>query len=494
MTVGIDFDQNSAAQPNPPFFPFATNDTLASIWNGEIVVDAAHAGTYTFRSASDDGSVVHIDGNYVLNNNFYQGRTSRQANYTLTEGAHPIVMGWYEGGSGANGTFWMSGGPNNAGEVVINPSAPLPGITFNKVSYTADPSQQGMNVTVNADSTLQVNQDTAIAYNALTLANAVKFTVTSPAAPISFSKTSMGSTGTLDVTAGRVSTGPITSGAAITNLHKTGGGILDVTDTSVASSFTSASTIEVSAGTFVGRAGSGAGAITPRAASVGDAKILINGGTFSGLRSAPYDVAGTAGHVGVTFYNGASSETMIGPFNGVGGIDTGPNGLLMCAGKAIDYAGDLRFDDDNPDVGNPNFNTISGGFVGVDNLQVLGYGMATFTDDPTNGSSYTIGSLSDDGATMWIDLDKNGKFETLNSLNQNELVHDANSFHGPTVTLSATTIPAGTYRFATGYYEGGGNAQMDFRIARGTATATDYATLKANFGPSARSTRPSSQR
>jgi hypothetical protein len=189
--------------------------------------------------------------------------------------------------------------------------------------------------------------------------------------------------------------------------------------------------------------------------------------------------------VGVTFFNGTPNEQMIGPFNGAGGIDVAPLGLLTRGdGKTIDYAGALAFDDGNPDYGLPDFSAVSEGFVGGDNLQVLGYGMVTFTNspDPFVGSFYTIGTWSDAGATLWIDLDNNGKFEE-NGAKGNELVHNANSFHTPRIDITDATIPAGTYRFAAGYYEGGDGGVMDFRIVRGTSSAGNYNELKANFEP-----------
>jgi hypothetical protein len=151
-------------------------------------------------------------------------------------------------------------------------------------------------------------------------------------------------------------------------------------------------------------------------------------------------------------------------------IGTG-TGLITRAGKPVDYAGDLRFDDDSPDFGNPNFSDVSGGFVGIDNLQVLGYGIGTFTNDPDPfiGDSYGVGAFSDDGAVLWVDKDDNGKFERMNSLGQDELIFNDNSDHGPRVTVQQAQIPAGTHRFAAGFYEAGGNGVMDFRISRGIA-------------------------
>ena len=42
------------------------------------------------------------NGNLIVNNNFYQGRTERAGTVNLTEGWHEVFIGWYEGGGGAN--------------------------------------------------------------------------------------------------------------------------------------------------------------------------------------------------------------------------------------------------------------------------------------------------------------------------------------------------------------------------------------------------------
>src|SRR5687767_3727399 len=92
LTVNLDLDQ---AAGNPfgaitgDTVDFGTNDSIAAVWSGELVVAPSAAGTYNFATASDDGSVIHIDGEYVLNNNVYQGRTRRERNgYVLTPGVH----------------------------------------------------------------------------------------------------------------------------------------------------------------------------------------------------------------------------------------------------------------------------------------------------------------------------------------------------------------------------------------------------------------------
>ena len=62
--------------------------------------NAQTAGTYTFDTASDDGSMLFIDGNVVVNNNNFQGVTTVTASVSLTAGLHNIVIAYYQGGGG----------------------------------------------------------------------------------------------------------------------------------------------------------------------------------------------------------------------------------------------------------------------------------------------------------------------------------------------------------------------------------------------------------
>jgi hypothetical protein len=469
LNVNLDFDQGGGN--NPPFFPHATNDSLASVWSGEIVVSAAAAGVYRFDSASDDGTVGFIDSNYIVQNNFYQGRTRRNFTVNLTEGTHSILMGWYEGGSGANGTFWLY--PNGTAEKILNPAAPPAGITFQKVTYATDNTYNGKNLIVNDTAKLDVIQENSIKFGSLTVADGKTFTINTPLTPISFTGSKIGATNTLDVTGGRVDVGKLTGGP-VTTLRKTGGGTVLSTESASGAVFTATSTLQISGGNFVGRS-RGAG-VTPSPSSIGDTKIMLDGGTFT-ARGVIFDQPGIANSVGVTFWSGTSSEAQVDP------IDSGVGLLARGGGTRIEHNGTLSIDDDNPDFGFPNFSVLSGGAVGVDNLQVLGYGLATFTTDATNGDVYTFGNHSDDGVVTWIDLDKDGVFEKGdNGSGKNELVMEDNTFHAPQTRFSApVTIPAGEYRVATGFYEGGGNAVMDFRVARGTQTAANHDELKAKF-------------
>jgi autotransporter-associated beta strand protein len=79
------------------------NNNVEGRWFGSINIPGT--GTtpvpITFRTGSDDGSTLFIDGNLVVNNNNFQGTTFVQSTVSLTPGLHNIDIEFYQGGGGA---------------------------------------------------------------------------------------------------------------------------------------------------------------------------------------------------------------------------------------------------------------------------------------------------------------------------------------------------------------------------------------------------------
>ena len=78
------------------------------IWQG--VFFAPVAGTYDFDTGSDDGSVLFLDGNLVVNNNFVQTLTVRSGVANLTAGAHALTIAYFQD-TGSYGMFADVQGP-----------------------------------------------------------------------------------------------------------------------------------------------------------------------------------------------------------------------------------------------------------------------------------------------------------------------------------------------------------------------------------------------
>ncbi len=79
------------------------NNNVEARWYGDIMIPGT--GTtpvpINFATTSDDGSMLYIDGNAVVNNNNFQGATQATGLANLTPGLHTIDVEYYQGGGGA---------------------------------------------------------------------------------------------------------------------------------------------------------------------------------------------------------------------------------------------------------------------------------------------------------------------------------------------------------------------------------------------------------
>ena len=89
--TAFDFANNGSGFP-PPYNSGATN--LEVRWAGQF--NALVSGTYGFDTGSDDGSVLFIDGQLLVNNNYFQGIVERSGTIVLAEGLHDITIGYYQ--------------------------------------------------------------------------------------------------------------------------------------------------------------------------------------------------------------------------------------------------------------------------------------------------------------------------------------------------------------------------------------------------------------
>ena len=96
LNNSFDFGTNGSAFPAPYNSTTATN--FEAVFTGQF--NAPTAGSYTFDTGSDDGSMIFIDGNVVVNNNFVQPVTVRSGSVSLTQGIHNIVIAFYQAAGG----------------------------------------------------------------------------------------------------------------------------------------------------------------------------------------------------------------------------------------------------------------------------------------------------------------------------------------------------------------------------------------------------------
>lgn len=96
------FGETFHSGQNGEKFPrdYRWKDFYVVIWRGYFV--APEAGDWTFALQSDDGSVLYLDGEKVVDNNSDHGwdsnnqRETTRKTVTLAKGAHEIVIGFYE--------------------------------------------------------------------------------------------------------------------------------------------------------------------------------------------------------------------------------------------------------------------------------------------------------------------------------------------------------------------------------------------------------------
>ena len=84
-SVGLDFSNNGFTT-SAPFGTqgLTTTTNIEALFSGKF--DVTNPGPYTFTTRSDDGSVLFIDGNLVVNNNMYHAATSVSGTVSLGAG------------------------------------------------------------------------------------------------------------------------------------------------------------------------------------------------------------------------------------------------------------------------------------------------------------------------------------------------------------------------------------------------------------------------
>lgn len=156
---------------------FGNENNFTLDFQGYIYVPETRA--YTFRTGSDDGSSLFIDGQLVVNNDFYQGETFRSGAVMLTEGWHTIRIGFYEGGGDASlRVDWSLGGQQTrlANSYLARGVVP--------VAFTG-----GNDVSVLTSSTIDVTAATTAQFGQLSLASGSTLTVDGLIVPATFTST-----------------------------------------------------------------------------------------------------------------------------------------------------------------------------------------------------------------------------------------------------------------------------------------------------------------
>ncbi len=166
---------------------------------------------------------------------------------------------------------------------------------------------------------------------------------------------------------------------------------------------------------------------------------------------------GNAGNAYISFQN---ANNFITPVPGPGKQGTLTSGtLLSFDAHTLNIRADGYF-------GGPN--QVGAAWLGT--IQIGG-------DSPIPEGWVTFGTRSDDGSTLYIDLNGNDVFEA------SEMVVNNLNTHSNQERLGAVNLAAGTYKIAVGYYQGTGSHFVEARLAPGFVTS--FAEL-AILGPGAK--------
>lgn len=110
----LNFETNGTGFP-PPYN--GGNPVFQAFWEGYIRIPTA--GNYTFFTSSDDGSMVFINGQAIVNNWGGHGIQERSGNIFLTAGIHAFAMNFYNSGGGYGLTASIEG-PGLAKQFIPN--------------------------------------------------------------------------------------------------------------------------------------------------------------------------------------------------------------------------------------------------------------------------------------------------------------------------------------------------------------------------------------
>ncbi len=265
--------------------------------------------------------------------------------------------------------------------------------------------------------------------------------------------------GTYNGSAALISAGPVSITGGIAHVTAATGGI-------------GSTTVNVTGGTLQFDAGFGGSASFAGTGITNDSVLQVKSGVADlgniviGT-TKPHATAGPAdqlqgryfrpGDVGVGDFTGANGDPFISFENGNTFRTLTPGAIGTLTNVNLNFNGGDIQTRANAIVPNFYANTDNEGVAWVGRLNVGGANL------PAGDISF--GTNSDDGSSIYIDLNQNGIFET------NERVIGNLGPHGVVTVTNTVNLAAGSYKFAIGYYNGTGGAQIDAKFAIGSGVA-----------------------
>jgi hypothetical protein len=101
-------------------------DRFSVRWKGLLQVDTA--GTYSFKTVSDDGIIVYLDDAVVISNPTEHAPTTNEASLSLSAGSYPFELLYGENGGGSVALLqWKKPGDSSFSTILSQPVVPTPG-------------------------------------------------------------------------------------------------------------------------------------------------------------------------------------------------------------------------------------------------------------------------------------------------------------------------------------------------------------------------------
>ena len=157
---------------------------VTALWTGVLNITAG--GTYTFFTGSDDGSLLYVDGQQVVQNDFSQAFNERSGVVTLSAGFHTVIAKFGQGGGGAGMTVNYQGA--DSGNLKVLLGSGVPGKVTNTGSPIFGATTVDNNITLTANSSIDLAGTTATNTGTLTFGSGNALTVTGVTGSESFTQ------------------------------------------------------------------------------------------------------------------------------------------------------------------------------------------------------------------------------------------------------------------------------------------------------------------
>lgn len=459
LDTQLDFTGSALNARSGGLFPDL--DTIGAAWRGQINVGGVSPlpeGQVTFGTLSDDGSVVWVDvdhsgtfdaGELIVDNNGGHGPQVRTGSVHLATGTYDVAIGFFDDwadeqinvrfGQGADVPF------NNL--TTINPAdGAQAGLWTTEITGTLDMGET--NVRVTTDSELAaVAAGAGTTFGELIMAGGVLRTLGQ--GRIRFTRTTVPAE-----TTGTVGFDPQVD---------TDYGVIDVNSANVS----------------IAKAGSGTWLLETPPQNLDNASWRIEGGTLevlgaTGLGGRPVTLAGgrlavvgtgvsyVHDALGEWWFDGYATEANIDPIDsGIGLLTRLPDAVTLLQNRGLNYQ-------------TGTMDPRSGGVLGGDDFGAVWLGQIHVGgDSPLPPGEVTFGTRSDDGSTLWLDLNGNGTFES------DELLVDNNGLHSTWTRVGHADLAEGSYDIAIGYFERDGDDVMEARYLPGWSNPASQAAVDA---------------